>query len=84
MFKGGSWECLPILVLVLLVDGRHQRGGWREDLINEDEDGLIGGQLDALADDVDELADGEVCWHQVLLLVDGGDVALLNLLADDL
>lgn len=51
---------LPVLVLVLLVDRRHECGGRRQQLIDEDEDGLVGGQLDALADDVDELADGEV------------------------
>lgn len=75
---------LPILVLVLLVDGGHQSGGRRQQLVDEDEDGLVGGQLDALADDVDELADGQVGGDQVLLLVDGGDVAFLDLLADDL
>ena len=59
---------------MLFVDAAHQSGGWRKHLIDEDEDGLLGRELDALADDVDELADGEVCRDQVLLLVDGGDV----------
>lgn len=48
---------LPIFVLVLFVDRGHERGCWWEDLVDKDEDGLVGGQLDALADDVDELAD---------------------------
>lgn len=74
----------PILVLVLLVDGAHQGGGRREDLLDEDEDGLLGAELDALSDDVHELANGEVGGHEVLLLVDGRDVRLLDLLADDL
>jgi len=69
---------------VLLVYGAHQGGGGRQDLVDEDEDGLLGRQLDALADDVDELADGQVGGDQVLLLVDGGDVRLFDLLADDL
>jgi hypothetical protein len=69
---------------VLLVDAAHECGGWREGLIDEDEDGFLGRQLDALADDIDELADRQVRGHQVLLLVDGGDVALFHLLADDL
>jgi hypothetical protein len=72
-----------VLVLVLLIDRGHQRGGRRQDLIDEDEDGLLRRELDALADHVDELADGEVGGDQVLLLVDSRDVRLLHLLADD-
>lgn len=69
---------------MFLVDAAHERGGGRQDLVDEDEDGLLGRQLDAFPDDVDELADGQVRWYQVLLLVDRGDVAPLDLLADDL
>lgn len=69
---------------MLVVDRRHECGSRRQQLVDEDEDGLVRGQLDALPDDVDKLADSEVRGHQVLLLVDGGDVALLNLLANDL
>jgi hypothetical protein len=68
---------------VLLVDAAHQcSGGWQH-LINENEDGLLWAQLDAFANDIDKLTDGQICWHQVLLLVNGGDVRLLDLLADD-
>lgn len=49
-----------VFVLVLLVDGAHQRGSWRQDLVDEDEDGLLGGEFDPLADDIDELADCEI------------------------
>ena len=73
-----------VLVLVLVVDGAHERGRGRQHLIDEDEDGLLRRQLDALADHVDELAHGQVGRHQVLLLVDGGDVRLFDLFADDL
>lgn len=69
---------------MLLVDGGHERSGRRQDLVDEDEDGLLGRKLDALADHVDELAHGQVGGDQVLLLVDGRDVRLLHLLADDL
>lgn len=75
---------VPILVLVFLVDTAHEGSGRRQDLVNEDEDGLLGRQLDSLPDDVDELAYGEICGNQILLLVDGGNVGLLNLFADDL
>ena len=69
---------------MLLIDARHQGSSWWQDLVDKDEDGLLWRELDTLADDVDELADGEIGWDEILLLVDGGDLGLLNLLADDL
>lgn len=75
---------IPVLVLVLLVDAAHKSGRGGKDLVDEDEDGLLGRQLDSLADDVDELANSQIGGDQVLLLVDGRDVALLDLFANDL
>ena len=75
---------LPVFILVLLIDAAHEGSRGRQDLIDEDENSLLGGELDALADDVDELADSQVGGDKVLLLVDGGNVALLDLLANDL
>lgn len=69
---------------MLFIDATHERSCRGQDLVDEDENGLLRRELDALADNVDELADGEVCRYQVLLLVDGGDVRFLDLLADDL
>lgn len=74
---------VPVFILVLLVDTAHQGSCRRQDLIDEDEDGLLGGQLDALANYVDELAYGEIGRHKILLLVDRGNVGFLNLFADD-
>ncbi len=68
---------------MLLIDATHERSSRWQDLIHEDEDGLLRAELDALADDVDKLADGQVGGDEVLLLVDGRNVALLHLLADD-
>lgn len=68
---------------MFLVNRTHERGSGWQNLIDEDEDGLLGRQLDPLADNVDELAYGEVGWDKVLLLVDRSDVALLDLFADD-
>lgn len=59
---------------MLFVNGAHQRSSRRQDLVDEDENGFFGRELDALTDDVDKLADCEVCGDQILLLVDGGDV----------
>jgi len=68
---------------VFLVNAAHERGGRWQDLIDEDEDGLLGRELDTLADYVDELTDGKIGWNEVLLLVDGRNIGLLNFLADD-
>ncbi len=73
---------IPILILVFLVDAAHERGGRWQDLVDEDEDGLLGGELDAFADYVHELTDSEVGRDEVLLLVDGCNVRFLDLLAD--
>lgn len=69
---------------MFFVDAAHESCGWRKHFIDENEDGLLGGELDTLADHIDELTDGEISWNEVLLLVDGSDVRLLDLLADDL
>jgi hypothetical protein len=50
-----------ILILVFFVNAAHQGGSRRQDLINEDEDGFLGAELDTLSNDIDELADGEIC-----------------------
>jgi len=68
---------------MLLIDGAHQSGGWRQDLIDEDENGLFWGELDTLADNVYKLTDGEIAGNEILLLIDSGDVGFLDLLADD-
>ncbi len=72
--KPGKNANVPVFVLVLFVDAAHESSSGRKNLIDEDEDGLLGGQLDALPDDVDKLAYGEICGHEVLLLVDSGDI----------
>lgn len=66
---------------MVLVDGAHQLSSRRQHLIDEDEDGLLGRQLDALADYVDELAYGEVCRDKVLLFIDSSNVRLFDLFA---
>ena len=73
-----------VFILVLFVDTAHKCSRWGQDLIDEDEDSLLRGELDALADHVDELADGEIGWNEVLLLVDSSDIRLLDLFADNL
>jgi hypothetical protein len=73
-----------IVILVLFIDTAHESGGGWENLIYKDEDRLLWRELYALADHVDELAHGEVGGDEILLLVDGSDVRLLDLLTDNL
>ena len=67
---------------MFLVYRAHETRRWRKHLIDKDENGLLRRQVDAFADDIDKLADGEICGNQVLLLVDRCNVALVNLFAD--
>lgn len=45
---------------MLLVDAAHESGRGRQDLVDEDEDGLFGRELNSLANNIDELADRQV------------------------
>jgi hypothetical protein len=83
---GGSIRYVQetILVFVLFVDAAHERGSRRENLVHKDEDSLLGAELDALANNIYELTDGQICGDEILLLVDSSDVRFLDLLADDL
>ena len=73
-----------VLVFMFLIDARHERSGGWENLVDEDEDGFFRRELNALADDVDELPDSQISGHKVFLLIDGGNVGFLDLFADDL
>lgn len=69
---------------MFLVDAAHESSRWGQNLIDKDEDGLFRRQLDALPDNVDELADSEICGDKILLLINGGNVGLLDLFANNL
>lgn len=73
-----------IVILVLFIDAAHESGGGREDLIHEDEDRLLRGELYALTNHVDKLAHSKIGGDKILFLVDCSDVRLLDLLTDDL
>lgn len=45
---------------MLLVDGAHESCSGGQDLIDEDEDGFFRCKFDALANDINELANGQV------------------------
>jgi len=45
---------------MFLVNGAHQSGRRRQDLIHKDEDGLLRRKLDSFTDHIDELTDSQV------------------------
>lgn len=51
-------------------------------MINKDKDGLFRVELDPLSNDIDELSNCEIGWYEVLFLVNGGDIALVDLFAN--
>jgi len=49
----------------------------RKNIVDENKDCLLGTQLDALADNINKLANRQVSRDKVLLLVDVRNIALL-------
>jgi len=72
-----------VLILVILVDLRHQRCCWREGIVDEDEDGLFGFQLDSLSDHIHKLANRQIGWNEVFFLVNVRDIAVGCLFRND-
>jgi len=70
-----------ILVLLFLVDGRHQSRVGRNRIRTKQKEGLFGRQLDALSNDVMKLPHGQVCRYQIFFLVDIGNVGSIGLFA---
>eukprot|EP00965_Chrysotila_dentata_P036100 1201853-Pleurochrysis_carterae.AAC.4 len=60
----------------------HEGGCGRQRVVDKDEDGLLGRNGDALADDVDKLPDGQVHRDEVLALVHRRNVGARVLLAN--
>jgi hypothetical protein len=46
--------------LVFLIDGAHERSRWRQHLIDEYKDCLLGREFDPFADNIDKLSDRQV------------------------
>jgi len=58
---------------MLLIDGAHKSGSGWEDLVHENEDGLLGRELDSLSDHVNELPDGQILCRTRLVHVTKGE-----------
>lgn len=84
MFYHYAFMILGGKYLVLLVDRAHECSSRWQDLVDKDENGFLRRELNALADNIDKLTDGEVGRHQVFLLVDSSDIRFFNLLTNHL
>jgi hypothetical protein len=69
---------------VFLVYRAHESSGRWQNLVDEDEDGFLGREFDALSNHIDELANGEVCGDKIFFLVNRRYIRLLDLFTDDL
>ena len=52
---------------MLLIDGAHKSCGRWEDLVHENEDGLLRRELDSLSDNVDKLPHGQILCNSRLV-----------------
>ena len=53
-----------------LVEGAHGCTRRRNDVVDEEEECVFGSKVNALANEEVELSDGQVGWHEILLLVE--------------
>ena len=67
-----------------LIQRSHGGTRRRNHVVDEEEEGVLGAQLNALSDEKVELANRQVGWNQVLLLVQISNPCLRCLLDDDL
>lgn len=73
----------PISILVLLIDASKHGITGRDGAIYIDKDGLLFAHISALADDVQEVGNGEFAREQVFVSVHVGDFGSGSLLQDD-
>lgn len=71
-----------VLVLVLLINGRHQGSCRWKSVLHKDEDRLLSAELDPLSDNVHELSNCKVRGDEVLFLVNVRNITLPSLLND--
>jgi len=71
-----------ILLVVLLVQRAHGRARRRNDVVHEEEERVLGPQMDSLSDQEVELANSQIRRYQILLLVQIANARLGRFLHD--
>jgi len=71
-----------IFFVVFLVEGSHGGAGWGNDVVDEEEECVLGSQMDPLSDEEVELSDGQIGRDQILLFVQVADPRFGSLLHD--
>ncbi|GMR37017.1 hypothetical protein PMAYCL1PPCAC_07212 [Pristionchus mayeri] len=72
-----------ILLVMYLVQLSHRRHRLRDDVVDEEEEGVLRTEMDSLPDEEVELSDSEIRRDKILLLVQIPQSALGSLLDDD-
>jgi len=72
-----------VFVGMLVIDSSDGRACRRYLIVDEEEERVLGSQLDALADEEVKLAHGEVVGHEVFLLVEVSDARFGRFFHDD-
>lgn len=58
-----------VLLVVLLVKAAHRGGGWGDDIVYEEKQGIFGAQADSLTNEEVKLSDSQIRGNEVFLLV---------------
>jgi len=72
-----------VFFVVFLIEAAHGCRGGGNDIVDKEEEGVLGSKLDSLSDQEVKLADGQIGGNEVLLLVQLGDPSLGSFLHND-
>uniref|UniRef100_A0A0V0H8P0 Putative ovule protein n=1 Tax=Solanum chacoense TaxID=4108 RepID=A0A0V0H8P0_SOLCH len=68
-----------IIILLLIVDCRHDCPCWRQHIVNKYEYCLFCTQFDSFTNDIDKLPNCQVSWHKILFLIDIRNITFFSL-----
>jgi len=71
-----------IFFMVFLVKRAHGSAGRRNDVVDEEEKGVLGSKMNPLSNEEIKLSDGQVGWDQIFLFVQVADSCFGSLFHD--
>lgn len=70
------WTAVKSLCVPYLIEASHCCTCWRNHIVNKEEKSVLGTKMNAFADEKIELSNGQITWHEILLLVEITDARL--------